>query len=132
MGALLLLFKSGKFWGAVIKWLPIVLVVGAFIYAFMFVLPANARLQEEIKAIDAKHKQLQEDFNTYTVNNDLMIEGLSAQTSLRNQQTVVRERYRDVPVQVTEKPFADSGMQSRADIVRNYQRSSPVLDNPGS
>lgn len=128
----LLFLKGPKFWGAVIKWLPIILVVGAFIYAFMFVLPANAKLKEDLKALEGKHAELQENFDTYTVNTDLLISGIGANTNIRNQQQVVRERYRDVPVQVTEKPFADSGMQSRADIVRNYQNTSPALDNPGS
>ena len=128
----LMFLKGPQFWGAVLKWLPIILVVGAFVYAFMFVLPANAKLKEEMKAVEAKHTQLQLDFDTYKVNTDLLISGIGANTTIRIQQESVRERYRDVPVEVTEKPFADSGMQSRADIVRNYQSSSPVFENPGS
>lgn len=128
----LLFLKGPKFWGAVLKWLPIILVVGAFIYAFMFVLPANAKLKEEMKALEAKHAELQENFDTYQVNTDLLISGLGASTTIRIQQESVRERYRDVPVEVTEKPFADSGMQSRADIVREYQKTSPALDDSGS
>lgn len=130
---LLLFLKSGEFWGVVIKLLPILLVIGAFIYAFVFVLPANAKLKEEMTQLTEQHKALEENFNTYKDNTDLLISGLGAQTTIRIQQDGVKERYRDVPVEVTEKPFVDPGMQSRADIVRSYQETSPVItDGPDS
>ena len=111
------------------KLLPLVLVIGAFIYAFLVILPANAKLKEEVEAAEQRYTELEERFVKYEERVDLMNSGIGANITIRTQQSSVKDRMNDVEVTTQDQPFADDGLRNRAGVLRQYQQNSPVFGN---
>ncbi len=111
------------------KILPIVLIVAAFAWAYLVVLPENAKLKKDMETMEQEYTLLNERFAKYEENVGLLTDNIGTQVVIRTQQNEIQGRIRDVEVVAEDKPFVDPGMRSRANILRDYQRTSPVYNN---
>jgi lysophospholipase L1-like esterase len=127
---------TGINWGSILKFffiaLPTLLVVGLFWYAFFVIEPQNKHLQDQLTQANAQYSSLNQAFTKYQQANDQVVQGISAQITTQQQQTDVKKRIHSVPVKESGKPFDDAGMRQRADILRQYQQTSPVFGQPST
>ena len=96
----------------------------------------NGRIKAENAQLEAQVETIQQE-NKDTKENLEKIDILQQQSSqIRNTQTIIRERIRDVPVNEEDRPFANNpGLLDRIDVMRDYQqsyrsRSEPATDEP--
>jgi hypothetical protein len=121
----------GLGWAGFSKWLfrllPYILIVGVFLYAFLVVMPENAKLKGELADASEKYTELEERFSKYEERVEMMNGNVSGQITIRTQQSSVRDRMNDVEVITNDQPFVDGGLRTRAGVLRDYQKSSPVF-----
>lgn len=119
-----LTWKSVGSW--IFKLLPIILIVGIVLYAVFVVIPDNKKLKDELQEAQRQYAELEERFDKYEENVERMNGNISGQITIRTQQTTVRDRMNDIDVATEDKPYLDDGLRTRAGVMRDYQKSSPV------
>jgi hypothetical protein len=113
----------GNIFGWIIKNpLPIlVLVIACFIY---FQMIETNRLKIENQSLETRIESVQKENKDIRTNLDIVNTIQQQNSQVRDTQTIIRERIRDVPVYEEDRPFANNpGLLDRIDVMRDYQQS---------